>query len=454
MRVMITCFPAPAHFWPLVPYAWALQSAGHDVRVVAPSGFPSPSGIISTDFAQRVTESGIVAVPCGPQTPLAVHDCDDPGYADVLPNPDETERYVRALSVHERVERDMWDVFYHYAILAIRNYQPPRPREDIDDIVAFAKNWRPDLVLWEPWFPCGAVAAKASGAAHVRTLISPDYTAWAHERFVSRGLPSMLAEAMQPLADHHGVTVDDELLMGQATLDPIPAGMRLPTRTPTVPVRYLPYSGGSVSERWLRDEPTRPRMAISLGVSARAVDKGDSTGRIPALLEAVDGLDVEVIATLNKDQLSDQVGTLPDNVRAMDYVPLSQLLPTCSALVNHGSFGTVIAGLANAVPQIVCDTDEPTRFFGRATPDGVEWDRTSPKQGYSTLTSNYLADRGAGSRLDHQKQSISEIRSMLRRVVEDPEVRDAALRLREEEWASTPTPAQLVPWLEKLAQER
>ncbi|MFD0475903.1 hypothetical protein ACFQ0B_52570 [Nonomuraea thailandensis] len=47
MRVMFTVFPAPAHFLPVVPYAWALQAAGHQVCVAAPpgiaTGWPCPT---------------------------------------------------------------------------------------------------------------------------------------------------------------------------------------------------------------------------------------------------------------------------------------------------------------------------------------------------------------------------------------------------------------------------
>ncbi|MFD8237383.1 nucleotide disphospho-sugar-binding domain-containing protein, partial [Streptomyces sp. NPDC059696] len=90
--------------------------------------------------------------------------------------------------------------------------------------------------------------------------------------------------------------------------------------------------------------------------------KGD-WGRTAKLLEAVAELDIEVIATLNDNQLAES-GPLPDNVHTLDYVPLDQLLPTCSAVIHHGSTGTFAAASAAGLPQVVCDTDEPLLLFG------------------------------------------------------------------------------------------
>ncbi|WP_103536005.1 nucleotide disphospho-sugar-binding domain-containing protein [Streptomyces sp. SM11] len=448
MRVMITVFPARAHFLPLVPYAWALQSAGHDVCVVAPPGYPT--GVADPDFHEAVTAAGLKSVTCGQPQPLAVHDRDDPGFAAMLPTALESERYVRALGISEE-ERPTWDVFYHFALLAIRDYHPPQPRQDVDQVIEFARVWQPDLVLWDAWFPSGAVAARVTGAAHARVLVAPDYTGWATERFAAAepaaGVTNPLAETLRPLAERHGVEVDDETLLGQWTVNPFPAPMNPPTGLTNVPVRYVPYTGASVMPAWLYAPPSRPRVALSLGVSARAFLKGD-WGRTAKLLEAVAGLDIEVIATLNDNQLAES-GPLPDNVHTLDYVPLDQLLPTCSAIIHHGSTGTFAAASAAGVPQLVCDTDEPLLLFAEDTPAGIEWDFTCQKQLTATLTSRVVTEYGAGVRIDHQRQSAEQIREELRRVLAEPAFREGAERIRDDR-DSAPSPVELVPLLVEL----
>ncbi len=449
MRVLITVFPSTAHFLPLVPYAWALQSAGHEVCFATPPGFDT--GVAEPDFQKIINGAGLAAVACGLPAPLSLHDRAYPGYGDLLPNRAETQRLVAALGIDDPADRAAWDLFYHFSMLTIRDYHPPQPRQDINAIVDFARQWQPDLVLWDPWFPCGAVAARASGAAHARVMLAADYTGWAHERFRARGVPSILAEAMRPLAERHGVPADDNLLLGDWTIDPLPAGMRLPTAVPTVASRYVPYTGVVEQADWLQERPARPRVGLTLGVSTRMFVKGD-WGRTAKIMEAVADLDVEVIATLNANQLADVPGGVPANVRTYDYVPLQQLLPTCSALISHGSIATVVAAMAHGVPQLICDTDEPTRVYGTATDGDIDWEFRCHRHLYSTMTADFLAARGAGARLDHQTQTPEQIRSAIRQVVSDESYARNAALLRDE-WAAPPSPADLVPVLEKLTAE-
>ena len=56
-----------------------------------------------------------------------------------------------------------------------------------------------------------------------------------------------------------------------------------------------------------------------------------------------------MLLTRYADQLPAQ---LPIEVRHFDYVPFSQLLPRCAALVHHGGIGTLVQGLAAELPQL------------------------------------------------------------------------------------------------------
>lgn len=57
MRVLLSSLPAAGHLYPLVPFAWALRCAGHDVLVAAPS-----------DLVPEATATGlpVAAVTDGP----------------------------------------------------------------------------------------------------------------------------------------------------------------------------------------------------------------------------------------------------------------------------------------------------------------------------------------------------------------------------------------------------
>ncbi|MFC0863856.1 nucleotide disphospho-sugar-binding domain-containing protein [Sphaerimonospora cavernae] len=436
MRVMLAVWPQVCHLYPVVPYAQALQIAGHEVCVACPPG-----------AADDIVAAGLTAVVCGePETQGWIRD-------DLPPDLDEMERLAKVLEITP-AERDSWDVFFQYYMMGARFHLPPRPSAQNEALVEFARVWQPDLVLWDPWFPAGAVAARVSGAAHARMLMSPDYSGWAVERFAGwRGQDGAvpprnpLAEAVRPLAERYGVEVDDELLVGQWTIDPMPGEMRLSTGIASLPVRWSPYNSGGVKPAWLYERPERPRVALSVGLSTRTYHKGE--WRTPKIFEAVADLDVEVVATLNADQL-EGITRIPGNVRTVDYVPLLQLLPTCAVSINHGSSGTFWASVAANLPQIIADTDEPQRVV---VSDG-ENSRMAERHILSPIAAAYVIGHGAGLRLDHQTQSVEEIRSRILTVLEDPAYREGAAAIHAE-WLAKPSPSEIVPDLEKLtAQHR
>ncbi|GAA1272491.1 DUF1205 domain-containing protein [Sphaerisporangium rubeum] len=441
MRVMITVWPHMCHLYPIIPYAQALQNAGHEVCVAGPDG-----------ATEQVVAAGLTAVVTqGAQAPQSAQDWARP---DLVIDHAEMDRQAAALGVTDDV-RDNWDVYANFLLFGVRFHLPPEPSTSNIELVEFAKAWQPDLVLWDPWFPAGAVAAKACGAAHGRMLMAPDYSGWVGERFAAHrargGAPEAnpLVEVLRPLADRYGVAVDDELVFGQFSLDPMPEEMRLSTGITAVPVRWINYNGGGVKPAWLYAKPERPRVALSLGVSTRMYMKGE--WRTPKIFEAVDGLDVEMIATLNGDQLQG-IGAVPSNVRTVDYVPLSQLLPTCAVSINHGSSGTFWASLANGLPQLVTDTDE--RQSNSLESDGEQAEFKLPERHIlSPIAARYVTDHGAGMRLNHQTQSVDEIRTQIVKMVEDPSYRDGAASLRDD-WLARPTPAEIIPDLVKLTADR
>ena len=66
---------------------------------------------------------------------------------------------------------------------------------------------------------------------------------------------------------------------------------------------------------------------------------------------------VDAASRLNRRALlltryTEHLPALPPTVRHESYVPLSRLLPRCSALVHHGGIGTLAQALAAGVPQL------------------------------------------------------------------------------------------------------
>lgn len=448
MRVAFTMWPASAHLFPFVPLAWALRSAGHEVTVLS-----HPS------LGAEVSASGL------PFTPLCA--------ADQMPRPvgpaaeypearAEVERITRALNLDEE-QLARWNMVARSFIPSMWDFTPyggsaRDPLPAMDGMVDFFRAWRPDLVIWDPCLPGSPVAARAAGARQAR-ISGTDYNGWVldtHARITSApggpSVPNPLAETIRGMAERYGVPIDHETLYGEWTIDMMPPGMNFPVSTRKIPMRWIPYATAAPMPDWLYPVPERPRVALSLGMSIRTFMKADWSWTA-TLLEALSGLDVEVVATLNKDQLAD-IKTLPPNVRVVDYLPLDYLMPTCSVLIHHGGLGTMGPAAYFGVPQLIVDFAD-IDFNGKAwlAPESEE-DPGTPRYKLAPVTGTYVSSFGAGEIIDLAQPrdlAVQTIRDQVSRLLKEPSFKEAAERLRRD-MLVCPSPADLVPTLERLVQ--
>lgn len=421
MRVLFTVMPTASHLQPSVPLAWALQSAGHEVRVAS-----------HPDMADTITAAGLTAVPLGEAADL--------GALMRGGRDDEAlEEITQALRT-DPADADFRNAIRYYQLAAFSLYYPtgPRPpagRPTLDGLVGFARYWKPDLVLWDPLSFPGAVAARACGAAHGRIQYGLDYTGWVRRRFAelaaeSGGTPGEdpMAARMRSELDRFGLEFSEELVTGQFTVDLLPPGMQLPLDLRYMPMRRVPFDGAHALPEWLLRAPQRPRVCLTLGLSTRRFFADGHGSLVGDLMEMASEVDAEFVATLNADQLAG-AGPVPANVHALEYVPLDLLLPTCSAVMHHGGGGTFASAATHRVPQLV----------------------PSPGEGGDRLAyARYVHDRRAGLMLARDEFSVDHLRGQLQRVLHDPVFRHGA-DLLHAEIAATPSPAALVPTLETLA---
>ncbi|WP_329015377.1 activator-dependent family glycosyltransferase [Streptomyces sp. NBC_00690] len=415
MRVLMTSFAEQSHFSGSVPLAWALRTAGHEVRIASQPALTA-----------AITGAGLTAVPVGEDPALhtvlgavggpmmALHD-----------RPDYLERR------HDQLSRDF--LMGHEAVMTSLFYSWINNESMVDELVSFAREWRPDLVIWEPFTFAGAVAARASGAAHARLLSFPDMfmsTRRLLRKHWERGPESehddALGEWLGLTLDRYGCVFDEEVVTGQWSIDQMPPSVRLSLGQPLVPMRYIPYNGQvpTVVPPWLRSAPTRPRICVTAGMTTRNTG-APSTLSVDDVFEAVSGLDAEVVATVDPSE-RELISSVPDNVRLVDHVPLDVLLPTCAAIVHHGGAGTWATAAACGVPQI---------SLGRV------WD--------AVYRSQRLAELGAGLFLPAGGVSAESLRSGLLRLLKEPEFRLRAQALQAEVSAA-PHPNEVVDVLERL----
>jgi UDP:flavonoid glycosyltransferase YjiC (YdhE family) len=296
----------------------------------------------------------------------------------------------------------------------------------LDDLVRFCRAWRPDLVLWEPVTYSGAVAATVSGAVHARVMWSVDLFTRMRRHFL-RLRPA--ADPADPLADwldgrarRYGVGFEETMTTGHFTVDTVPDRLRLDPAFDLdlgldyLPMRYVPYNGTAVVEPWLREPPHRPRVCLTLGVHSTE-HRGGYAVPPRELLDALGNLDVEVVATLPAEST---VEGLPDNVRVVSFAPLDALLPTCSAVIHHGSNGTFLTTVVHGVPQLVVP------FYFQGGP-----------------LARYAQASGAGLTIPAGEVTGVAVRAAVLRLLDEPSFVAGSARLRAEN-AALPSPHDLV----------
>ncbi|MDV6263937.1 nucleotide disphospho-sugar-binding domain-containing protein [Rhodococcoides yunnanense] len=419
MRILITVAPMAAHLYPSVPLAWALQSSGHEVRIAS-----------NSSLVEQINAVGIASVDLGegasPSVPVTE---------------EELDLYSAALAFEAGSDDDqLWRATRYYMVAAHKRYHPDGQGESelLDNLVSAAVGWRPDIVIWDPACPAGSVAARESGAVSARMLWGPDYPGWVRKR--TREIEAVaplsidlendpLSATLTPIFKRYGYRLCDEMVFGDITLDPLPLQLPRSDAIRQIPIRWVAYTGAGCIPTWLSQPPPRPRVCLSLGVTGRSLLNG-SDPRITAVFDAVADMEVEVIATVNAEQL-DVNAAIPGNVRILDYIPLAQVMPTCSAVIHHGGFGTFFAAALHRVPQMI----------------------VMDKLGSALNSARYLKERNAGVVLQSNGLNSTEVREQLSKLLTDPLLSDGT----EEIYAditSRPTPSEIVPVLERIVAHR
>ncbi|MEO7260107.1 MAG: nucleotide disphospho-sugar-binding domain-containing protein [Jatrophihabitantaceae bacterium] len=390
MRVLVSSWGWRSHFYPLVPLAWALRTAGHEVLVAS-----QPS------MTEIIVGAGLPAVAIG----------EDLDFAEVFRG-----QHGRVATLSERA----------------RGVTPPdslTPAVTSDggvvrfaaamvgDLVAFGREFDPDLIVFEPQNLAAAVTAAALGVPGVRQLWGPDETTQ---------LDLDPATILGPLAAQVGVAPDGIQPAGSLILDPCPPGMQVRLAAPSEPVRFVPYNGPSVLPAWLRTPPERPRVCLTWGTVMAALGM-DPALDLAAMIAEVASLDVELVLALHPAQHAG-LTDLPGNVRlARTPLALQLVLPSCQAVIHQGGAGSMMTALAAGVPQVV-----------------------APLVGDQHLNAERLVAIGAGRSLPDGPGRPTEVRRLVAELLSGaPEQRRAAEIA--DQVRAMPAPSQVVEVLERLS---
>ncbi|MFJ9855061.1 activator-dependent family glycosyltransferase [Streptomyces sp. NPDC101150] len=403
MRVLITSFAHNTHFLGCVPLAWALRVAGHEVRFATHPG-----------FTKWVTDAGLTAVPVGSDHRyFGVSAEETVRIMAELGNTDLT-RYSTNLDLAGRPEVLSREFLHGLDAGSVSGfYSVVNDEAFASGLVEFAREWSPDIVLWEQFTFAGAIAARACGAASGRVLWGSDLTGYFRREYLRQLSELEPEQRRDPLRDWltelsapYGVEFGEDLVVGDWSIDPLPAPFRLDTGLRTIPMRYIPYNGPAVVPEWLKKAGERRRVCVTTGNSGTHFTADARTHH--RFLTTLAGVDAEIVVTADEARLR-AVGPLPDNVRVVGFAPLHVLLEHCEAVIHHGGAGSWSTALHCGVPQINLP------FL---------WD--------AVVRAQQLEAEGAGLHLSPAEVTAEELRAAVERVLDEPSFRENAQRLRQE----------------------
>jgi UDP:flavonoid glycosyltransferase YjiC (YdhE family) len=293
---MITTSPGIGHIFPLVPTAWAVRAAGHEVLFAAPSN------------PDRVANAGLPVV-------------------DPAPGFDFQSLFMGFIAEHQVAQES--DLGFASRLFA--SVSEP----SVDEVVRLATDWRPDLIIRGPLEGAGGVAAAVLGVPAVVHGIAPGQ---------GLDLADGVAGELRTTYQRFGV----EPTPVAAFLDISPPSLRAPG-VEGIPLRYVAFNGGGVLDPWLTAPRTRRRITVTFGT---VLPRTSGIGVLATLTKAAADVDAEFVFALGGTDPS-ALGELPSNVRVVGWVPLNALLSVSDAVVHHGGAGTTLTAFAAGIPQLV-----------------------------------------------------------------------------------------------------
>jgi UDP:flavonoid glycosyltransferase YjiC (YdhE family) len=411
MRVMFAVSDITAHYFPMVPLGWALQAAGHELRVVCAPG-----------QTERITSAGLTPVPVLTDIDIFLLTRFWYHWQKLDGNvPDGTWLPPMNPETGEQLDRLEDFDFSSFAQRLLRT-EPPKTEQRIDAMVEFARAWRPDLVVHDSLQLDAVVAARVTGVPAVMHLTGP--TGTAETEWGAQIVPTQFSPAYQ----RYGITDPGPGLI-EHVIDVCPPSMAPPTEAVRHVLRPVAYNGpgGLPAEllSWSRSR-RRPRVAI-VWSSTMVKLHGWAAFPVRMLAEAAARLDVDVVVTVDP-RGREHLGVLPASVRVLEQCPLNMLLAYCDVVVHHGGHGSTMTAVAAGLPQLMVTF--------------------SPEH---TICAKRMVPTGAARWLHGPYCQPEDVTAALAALLTEPAHGAAARRLRDEAMAQ-PSPVDLVTELTELAQ--
>jgi len=262
-------------------------------------------------------------------------------------------------------------------------------------LIGLAREWRAERIVHDEADHGAAVAAERLGlpAARVLVVAAADFAA-----------EEVLAEPLAALRAAHGLAAP--AAVRELVLSPFPRSLR------DEPGAFA-FRGGS--------PPAADGDAVYLTLGT--VFNAESGDLLARALAGLRELGAPLVVTTGRQIDPAELGRQPSHVRVQRWIPQSELLPWCRAVVSQGGSGIALGALAHGLPSVFL-------------PVGADQPYTAAR----------VAGLGAGIVLDPLTAGPEDIAAAARRILEEPAFAAAAGRIRAE-WLALPDAAEAIAQL-------
>lgn len=372
MRVLLTTTSGRGHFQPMFPLARALAGAGHEVRWAA-----------AADVCVTLRAEGFDAVPAG--------------ISEIVPSPlRNPPPEIAALPPAERPDR-------LFALL----FGPLRAEPMLADLMPVIADWRPHLLVCEQAELAGPIAAARHDVPNVTHAFG---------RLLPAARVARARESMADLWRAHGLGPRPYA----GTYDHLYVDIYPPSLQSDDTAHLGAVQLVRPADPIATDSAADPLVYVTLGTVFN-----DDLELFLVAVEAARDLGIRVVVTLGPGNDPAVLGPQPSHVTVEQFIPQSDLLPACAAVVSHAGSGTFLAALSAGVPQVLL-----------------------PQAADQFLNAQAGEQAGVAIGIPRAAVSVERVREALERVLGDPAFRAAAERVRAD-ISQMPTPEAAVAALER-----
>jgi UDP:flavonoid glycosyltransferase YjiC (YdhE family) len=307
MRILMSTHRPAGHVGPMIPFAHALQRAGHEVMVAIPR-----------------TGSPLVA-----RARLDHELLDEP--PEALEAPLWAE--VKAVAPERATEIVVVDLFGRL-----------RGGAMLGGLLELVEGWGPDVVVHEILEIAAVAAAERYGVPHARVgigLVMDEH--WGLE-LMNRPLDELRA-GIGIRRDPGGARLADSPYLTLA-----PPSLELPSPRPRRAQRFRATGRIRPLPEWW-DGAEEPLVYVSYGTAVPELETFRALCR--ATIDALAELPVRVLLTVGHLHDPADFGPLPASVHVERWVPQTDVMPHAAAMVGHGGSGSTLMAMAAGVPLAV-----------------------------------------------------------------------------------------------------